>query len=73
MVGSDYAPVIGMVAMTVTMIDVTDCAHANIGDEVIVLGNYEKITPSFIAESIGSFNPREILTRLNANIIRKII
>jgi alanine racemase len=73
MVGSHYVPIIGMIAMTVTMIDVTDCPDVVIGDEVIMLGNYEKITPHFIAESIGSFNPREILTRLNPIIARKII
>ena len=73
MIGSEYAPIIGMIAMTVTMIDVTDCVHVAVGDEVMLLGNYEKITPSYIAESIGSFNPREILTRLNAAIKRKII
>ena len=73
MIGSEYAPVIGIVAMTVTMIDVTDCAHVAVGDEVVLLGNHEKITPSFIAESIVSFNPREILTRLNTNIARKVI
>lgn len=72
-IGNHYAPVIGMVAMTTTLIDITDCPGVVLGDEAIVIGNFPNISPIDIAERISSFNPREILTRLNAGIIRKII
>lgn len=70
---NEYAPVIGIIAMTTTLVDVTHIRDARVGDEVILMGDYEKITPTHLANVIGSFNAREIMTRLNPVIPRQIV
>jgi alanine racemase len=73
LIRGQYAPVIGIIAMTTTLVDITHIADACVGDEAILIGNYEKITPTQLANVMGSFNPREILTRLNPTIPRIIV
>jgi len=70
---NQYAPVIGVIAMTTTLVDITHIPEAQIGDEVIVMGNHTQITPTHIANVIGSFNAREIMTRLNPLIPRIVV
>ncbi len=70
LIRGQYAPVIGIIAMTTTLVDITHIPDAQVGDEVILMGDYEKITPAQLANVVGSFNPREILTRLNPLIPR---
>jgi alanine racemase len=70
LIRGQYAPVIGIIAMTTTLVDITHIPDAQVGDEVILMGDYEKITPAQLANVVGSFNPREILTRLNPLITR---
>lgn len=70
LIRGQYAPVIGIIAMTTTLVDITHIPDAQVGDEVILMGDYEKITPTQLANVVGSFNPREILTRLNPLIPR---
>jgi len=65
--------VIGIIAMTTTLVDITHIPDARVGDEVILMGDYEKITPTQLANVVGSFNPREILTRLNPLIPRMVV
>ena len=69
----NYAPVIGIIAMTTTIVDITHIPDAQVGDEAILMGNYEKITPTQVANVIGSFNAREMMTRLNPTIPRLIV
>lgn len=73
LVHGEYAPVIGIIAMTTTLVDITHIPQAHVGDEVVLMGNYEKITPTNLANVIGSFNAREIMTRLNPSIPRFIV
>lgn len=73
LIRGQYASVIGIIAMTTTLVDITHIPEAQVGDEVILIGDYEKITPMQLANVMGSFNPREILTRLNPIIPRIII
>ena len=73
LIRGQYAPVIGIIAMTTTLVDISHILDAQVGDEVILMGNYEKITPTQLANVMGSFNPREILTRLNPTIPRLVI
>lgn len=73
LVNSHYAPVIGIIAMTTLIIDVTDIPNVKPHDEVILMGNYEQITPTQLANVIGSFNAREIITRLNPDLPRIIV
>jgi alanine racemase len=68
-----YAPVVGRVCMNVTMIDVTHIKDVKPGDEVLLLGNSAHLQAHEIAATIGSFNPREITTRISPTIVRKII
>jgi alanine racemase len=66
------APVIGRVAMNATCIDVTHIPTAQPGDEVILLGNHPGITALDMANTLGSFNPREVTVRFNAALPRII-
>lgn len=68
-----YAPVIGIIAMTSTLVDVTHVPQVTVGDKVILMGDYEKVTPTHLANVIGSFNAREIMTRLNPLLPRMIV
>ncbi len=70
LIRNQYAPVIGIIAMTTTIVDITHIPEAQVGDEVVLMGDYERITPTQLANVVGSFNPREILTRLNPMIPR---
>lgn len=73
LIRGQYAPVIGIIAMTTTLVDISHITDAQVGDEAILIGDYEKITPTQLANVMGSFNPREILTRLNPTIPRIIV
>ncbi len=66
-----YAPVIGRVAMNMTIIDVTDI-QANRGDEVILLGADEQINAHNLALIAEIKNVREIITGINPMIARII-
>lgn len=73
LIRGQYAPVIGIIAMTTTLVDITHIPDAQVGDEAILIGDYEKITPTQLANVVGSFNPREMLTRLNPLIPRVVM
>ncbi len=73
LIRNQYAPVIGIIAMTCTLVDVTHIPDVQVGDEVVLMGNHEHITPTQIANVIGSFNAREIMTRLNPLIPRIVV
>ena len=73
LIRNQYAPVIGIIAMTTTLVDITHIPDAQVGDEAILMGDYEKITPTQLANVIGSFNAREIMTRLNPMISRIVV
>jgi alanine racemase len=68
-----FAPVIGRVAMNVTIIDISAIPHAQIGDEVILVGKEAEISPNRIAELTEGFNPREITVQINQQIPRIIL
>lgn len=73
LIRNQYAPVIGIIAMTSTLVDITHIPDAQIGDEVILMGDYERITPTQVANVIGSFNAREVITRLNPLLPRIVV
>lgn len=67
LVNGQLAPVIGVVCMDMTMIDVTDIAGANEGDEVIVFGHELPIQQ--LAEWAGTI-PYEIMTGISQRVKR---
>lgn len=69
LINGNYAPVLGRIAMNITIIDVTDI-QAEIGDEVILLGMDEKINVNTLAALGEITNIREILTGINPLISR---
>ena len=66
-----HVPTVGRICMNITTIDVTDIKEVNVGDEVILLGDYPYINSSSIAQTCNP-NPREIMTEINAEIMTKI-
>lgn len=62
-INGQAAPVVGRVAMNLTMIDVTNL-NVSIGDEVVLMGNYPGATAEAIARHCGTIN-YEVVTRIN--------
>jgi alanine racemase len=68
-----YAPIIGLVGMNNTTIDVSHIRPLNIGDEVLLLGNHPLIHAYDLANQTGCFNTRQMLTQINPLIKRIIV
>jgi alanine racemase len=68
-----YARIIGRVAMNAALIEIPEGKTAHIGDEVILLGDYDKLQAHQLAALIESYNAREITTRLAPHIEKKIL
>jgi alanine racemase len=66
-----YAPVVGRVSMDLTMIDVTDIPGAELGAEVILIGerNGLQITAEDLAEQTGTIS-YEIVTGVSSRVPR---
>lgn len=71
LINGSYAPVLGRIAMNMTIVDVTDIS-ANIEDKVILMGNYPEIGAHELAELGNIKNVREILVGINPAIKRII-
>jgi alanine racemase len=69
------APVVGVVSMDLTTIDVTDIRDAALGDEVVLMGNQEGplgsgvVTANEIAKIVGTI-PWEIVTNVSRRVPR---
>lgn len=70
LIRGQHVPVIGRIAMNMTMLDVTD-AGAQVDDEVVLLGQQgnAEIRAEELAEKIGTI-PYEVLSRINPLIPR---
>jgi alanine racemase len=68
------APVVGAVCMDLTMVDVTDVAGVQVGDEVVIWGrqNGGQIGVAELADWQGSI-PYEVLTRLGKRVPRVLM
>jgi alanine racemase len=66
-----FAPIVGRVSMDLTIIDVTDVPGAELGDEVILIGeqNGLRISAEDLAEQIGTIS-YEIVTGISARVPR---
>lgn len=67
-----YAPVLGRVAMNMTIIDITDIP-ASIDDEVIMVGNFSDINAQNLATIASIPNVREFFTGINGALTRIIV
>ncbi len=67
-----YAPVLGRIAMNITIIDVTDIP-AHIDDEVIIVGNFSGIGAQELATIANIPNVREFFTGINLALTRIIV
>ncbi len=72
LINGSLAPVIGRVAMNMTIVDVTDIT-AHTDDEVILMGPYSEIGAHDLAELGNIKNVREILVGINPAFTRVII
>lgn len=71
LINGQLAPIIGRIAMNITIIDVTNIT-ADINDEVILLGNHTGITAYDLAFAADIVNVREIITNINPLVLRII-
>jgi alanine racemase len=69
---NSYFPVIGRVAMNLTMIDITDCPSISTDDTVTLLGAQEKIHADTLAKQCSTIN-YEIVSRISPFLPRIII
>ena len=71
-INGHYAPVIGRVAMNLTMIDITDIPDVKKTDTVTLLGADEMISAETLAQLCGTIN-YEFVSRINPRIRRIVI
>jgi alanine racemase len=64
-------PVVGRICMDQCMIDVTDCGNVNVGDEVIIMGNFNEIKndADVLAQRLGTIS-YEILCMVSKRVPR---
>lgn len=70
-VNGQLAPVIGIVSMNLTIIDVTGIKNVQLGNEVILLGEYTQLTAQYCA-SKAKIITNELIVQLNSDIKRII-
>jgi len=71
-IGDTPVPIIGSIAMNTIMVDVTDLAEVNRGQEVMLLGQYASISVDALATRVGC-NVREIMASINSSLPRKAV
>ncbi len=69
---NQYAPVIGIISMNLTIIDITDIYDAKLNDEVILLDDDNTILTNYTKENLNII-PNEIFSIINNSIDRIII
>jgi len=67
-------PIIGIICMNITMIDISKVSKPRVGEEVVLIGKSGKqeIKADSLAADINTIN-YELVTRLNSEIYRKLI
>jgi alanine racemase len=67
-----YAPIVGLISMDLTMIDVTGIAGVEVGDEVILLGSSDGLTISAQEHAdLANTIPYEILCAISKRVPRR--
>jgi alanine racemase len=74
LVRGQKAPIAGRISMDQTILDVTDIAGAEIGDEVVLIGEQggERITAADLADVTGTI-PYEVLCAIGGRVPRVIV
>jgi alanine racemase len=71
LVGGQRAPLVGLVSMDQTVIDVTDIPGVKAGDEVVILGTQgEESITAFDHAAVTGTIPWEVFTRIGARVRR---
>ena len=68
-----FAPIIGLICMNMTIIDLTDVHDVNIADEVKLIGTQKEICAQTIDKLIETENPRQVTSKITPNIPRIIV
>lgn len=67
-----YAPIVGLISMDLTLVDVTGIAGVEVGDEVILLGSSDGLTVSAQEHAeMANTIPYEILCAISKRVPRK--
>ena len=67
-----YAPIVGLISMDLTMIDITGIAGVEVGDEVILLGSSDGLSVSAQEHAdLANTIPYEILCAISKRVPRK--
>lgn len=72
-INNHIVPIVGRVSMNLTMFDITDLPNVSIDDEIILLGNYQHVTPYDLALYTNNPNVREMITTISSSISRIIV
>jgi alanine racemase len=69
-----HAPIVGRVSMDLTLIDVTDLAEAELGDEVVIIGSQDdcSITAEQLAEAAETIS-YEVTCRISDRVPRRYV
>ena len=69
-----HAPIVGMISMDLTLIDVSNLPGADVGDEVVLIGRSgsASVTAAEIAQICGTI-PYEILCAISKRVPRKFV
>jgi alanine racemase len=74
LVRGQRAPIAGRISMDQTMVDVTDIPAAEVGDEVVLIGEQgsERITAADLAQATGTI-AYEVLCAIGARVPRRLV
>ncbi len=72
MIRNKKAPVVGLISMNLTIVDVTDIADVQRDDEVILLTDVEGLTATDLALAVKTIN-NEFVTRLPESLPRRCV
>jgi alanine racemase len=71
-VGEHYAPIVGLISMDLTLVDVTGLAGVAVGDEVILLGSSDGLSVDAREHAeLAHTSPYEILCNISKRVPRR--
>ena len=68
-----FVPIVGLICMNMTIIDLTGIPEINEGDEVVLIGNHEKISAQTIDKMVKTESARQVTAQIVSNIPRIIV